>query len=50
MSVLVGATAGLMIYNATDEWMPAARNNRGGKNIVFFIFGNIAVMLLELVA
>ncbi len=49
MAVLVGATAGLMIYIAANELMPAARNDSGGKNIIFFIFGIIAVMLLELV-
>ena len=50
MSLLVGSTAGLMIYIAADELMPAARNNSGGQNVFFFIFGIIAVMLLELVA
>jgi zinc transporter, ZIP family len=50
MSLLVGATAGLMIYIAADELMPAARNNSGGQNIFYFIFGIIAVILLELVA
>ncbi|WP_372680268.1 ZIP family metal transporter [Desulfosarcina sp.] len=50
MSVLVGATAGLMIYIAADELMPAARNGNGGQTIFFFIFGIIAVMLIELLA
>jgi len=50
MSLLVAATAGLMIYIAADELMPAARNNSGGKTIFFFIAGIIAIMLLELVA
>ncbi len=50
MSMLVGATAGLMIYIAANELMPAARNNSGGQNIFFFIFGILAVMLLEIVA
>ena len=50
MSVLVGATAGLMIYIAANELMPAARNNSGGQNIFFFIFGILAVMLLQIVA
>jgi len=48
MSVLVGATAGLMIYIAAEELMPAARSGGGGMNIFFFILGIIAVMLLEL--
>ncbi|MCP3951676.1 MAG: ZIP family metal transporter [Desulfobacterales bacterium] len=50
MSVLVGATAGLMIYIAADELMPAAQNNSSRQTIFFFIFGIVAVMLLELVA
>lgn len=47
MSLLVGATAGLMIYIAADELMPAARDNSGGQHIFAFIFGIIAVMLLK---
>ncbi|MBI9082789.1 MAG: hypothetical protein JEZ11_04275 [Desulfobacterales bacterium] len=50
MSVLVGATAGLMIYISVDELMPAAQNGRGGQTIFFFMFGIVAVMLLELIA
>ncbi|MCB2168963.1 MAG: ZIP family metal transporter [Deltaproteobacteria bacterium] len=49
MSVLVGATAGLMIYIAAGELMPAARNSSGGQHIFCFIFGIIAVMLLALI-
>ena len=50
MSLLVGATAGMMIYIAADELMPASRDNSGEQNIFFFIFGIIAVMLLKHVA
>jgi len=49
MSVLIGATAGLMIYISVDELMPAAQNNRGGQTIFFFMFGIVAIMLLELI-
>ncbi len=49
MSLLVGATAGLMIYISADELMPAARNNSGKQTLFFFIFGIIAIMLLKLI-
>lgn len=48
MSVLVGATAGLMIYISANELMPAAQNN-SGKQIFYFMFGIISVILLELI-
>ena len=38
------------IHIAVNELMPAARNSSGGQKIFFFIFGIIAVMLLEIVA
>lgn len=50
MSVLVGATAGLMIYISANELMPAARKDDSRQTIFYFIFGIIAVMLLELLA
>jgi ZIP family zinc transporter len=50
MSVLVGATAGLMIYISANELMPAAQNNRGGQTIFYFILGIASVMLLELIS
>jgi zinc transporter, ZIP family len=50
MSIMVGATAGLMIYITADELMPAARNASGKQSIFSFIAGIIAVMLLGLVA
>ena len=49
MSVLVGATAGLMIYISVGELMPAAQNNSGRQTIFFFMFGIVSVMLLELI-
>ena len=49
MSVLVGATAGLMVYIVADELMPAARGD-GRQNIFYFILGIITVMLLEFLA
>lgn len=49
MSVLVGATAGLMIYVSADELMPAAQNNSGRRNVFFFMLGIVAVMLLKLI-
>lgn len=49
MSILVGATAGLMIYIAADQLMPVARNGKNGRmTMFFFMLGIIAVMLLEL--
>jgi ZIP family zinc transporter len=50
MSMMVGATAGLMIYITADELMPAARSVAGKHSIFAFIAGVIAVMLLGLVA
>lgn len=49
MSVLVGATAGLMIYISANELMPAARKDNSQQTIFYFIFGIVAVMLLELI-
>jgi len=49
MSVLVGATAGLMIYISANELMPAAQNNSGRQTIFFFMFGIVSVLLLELI-
>lgn len=48
MSLLIGATAGLMIYISASELMPAATDNSGQKTSLFFIFGIVSVMLLEL--
>jgi zinc transporter ZupT len=49
MSILVGATAGLMIYIAVDQLMPVARNGKNGRmTMFFFMLGILAVMLLEL--
>ncbi|MCP4682957.1 MAG: ZIP family metal transporter [Desulfobacterales bacterium] len=50
ISVLIGATAGLMIYISVDELMPAAKENNAGQTIFFFMFGIVAVMLLGLIA
>ena len=50
MSMMVGATAGLMIYITADELMPAAQSVAGKKSIFAFIAGIIAVMLLGFVA
>lgn len=49
MSLLVGGTAGLMIYITADELMPAARSEDSRQTIFFFIVGIVAVMMLELV-
>ncbi|MGA9537937.1 MAG: ZIP family metal transporter [Desulfobacterales bacterium] len=49
MSVMVGATAGLMIYVSADELMPAAQNNSGRRTVLFFMLGIISVMLLRFV-
>ena len=49
MSLLIGATAGLMIYISASELMPAATNNSGQKTTLFFMFGIVSVMLLELI-
>ena len=49
MSVMVGATAGLMIYVSADELMPAAQNNSGWRTVLFFMLGIISVMLLKFV-
>jgi ZIP family zinc transporter len=51
MSILVGATAGLMIYIAADQLMPVARNGKNGRMTMFFFMLGIiiAVMLLELI-
>jgi ZIP family zinc transporter len=50
ISVLIGATAGLMIYISADELMPAAQENSTGQTIFFFMFGIVGVMLLELIS
>ncbi len=47
VSVLVGATAGLMIYISANELMPTAQNNRGRPTIFFIRFGIVSVMLFE---
>lgn len=49
MSVLVGATAGLMIYISIGELMPATANNSGQKTTIFFMLGLVSVLLLELI-
>ncbi len=49
MSLLIGATAGLMIYISVSELMPAATNNSGPRTTLFFMFGIVSVMLLELI-
>lgn len=50
MSVLIGATAGLMIYIAADQLMPAAQNGKGSRlTMFFFMFGIMGVILLELI-
>lgn len=49
MSLLIGATAGLMIYISANELMPAAQNNSSRQTIFFFMFGIVSVMLLELI-
>lgn len=49
MSMLIGATAGLMIYITADELLPAAKSIGSKQTILFFMAGIIAVMLLELV-
>lgn len=49
MSLLVGATAGLMIYIAADQLMPAVQSDNNRKpTMFFFMFGIVAVMLLDL--
>jgi ZIP family zinc transporter len=50
ISVLIGATAGLMIYISADELMPAAQENSTRQTIFFFMFGIVGVMLLELIS
>ena len=50
MSVLVGATAGLMIYISANELMPTAQEGNSGRQTIFFFMVGIAtVILLELV-
>jgi len=49
MSVLVGATAGLMIYISANELMPTAREDNGRQTTFYFIFGIVSVMLIELI-
>jgi ZIP family zinc transporter len=49
MSLLIGATAGLMIYISASELMPAVTNKSGQKTTLFFMFGIVSVMLLELI-
>ncbi len=49
MSVMVGATAGLMIYITVDELLPAVQNRSSKQTVFFFVFGIVAVMLLELI-
>jgi zinc transporter, ZIP family len=50
MSILIGATAGLMIYIAADQLMPAVQSAKNGRlTMLFFMLGIIAVMLLELI-
>lgn len=49
MSLLIGATAGLMIYISANELMPAAQNNSSRQTIFFFMLGIVSVMLLELI-
>ena len=50
MSVLVGATAGLMIYISANELMPTAQEGSGRQTIFFFMAGIVTVILLEVVA
>jgi ZIP family zinc transporter len=50
MSIMVGATAGLMIYITADQLMPAARSVAGEQSLFAFIAGIVAVMLLGLLA
>ena len=50
MSLLVGATAGLMIYISANELMPTAQEGSGRQTIFFFMAGIVSVILLEVVA
>jgi len=50
MSVLVGATAGLMIYIAANELMPTAQEGSNGRQTIFFFMaGIVSVILLEVI-
>ncbi len=50
MSVLVAATAGLMIYISANELMPTAQEGSNSRQTIFFFMaGIVTVILLELV-
>ena len=50
MSVLVGSTAGLMIYISVNELMPASRGYKKGHFVTAFAGGFMSVLLLGLIA
>lgn len=48
MSVLIGATAGLMIFISVNELIPAAQNEKSSHTIGYFMLGIVGVIFLEL--
>ncbi len=46
MSVLIGATAGVMIFIAVHELIPAAKNGKSNYTIGYLVLGVVGVILL----
>ncbi|WP_155326284.1 ZIP family metal transporter [Desulfosarcina ovata] len=49
MSLLVGSTAGVMIYISVNELMPAGRGHKKGLSITAFAGGFVSIILLGLI-